>query len=241
MRLNIVSRSALIAVLFTAIPLSSATGVASKSESPSATQAARLTNLKTRGTAEIERRLASLTAARTTLNAGTRLTQADKNTLVAEVAGEITALTALSTKLGADTDLAVARTDVQSIVTDYRVYALILPKARLAAAADRFVLVEDQLTQLQAKLQAKTDAAKTAGKDTTVMEASISDMAAKIANSKTITDGFVAQLLALHPTDYNASHALLASYRESLVAARTDLKTARDDAKSIVAVLKAVK
>src|SRR5882762_7716058 len=100
MRLGTISRATLVAVLFTAIPLSSATGVASTvTPAPSANQATRLTNLKTRGTAEIDRRLTNLNAAITKLNGSTKLAQNDKNVLVTQVTDEVTALTTLRAKL----------------------------------------------------------------------------------------------------------------------------------------------
>jgi len=240
MRTKVITRSMLVAVLFTAIPLYSATGTATPTPALSgAAQATHLANLKTRGAAEIDRRLAALNTALTKLGASTKLGQSDKAALTAQVTAETTALTALKAKLAADTDLATARVDVQSIVTEYRVYVLMLPKARLVAATDHLVLVEGQLTDLQAKLKTKIDATTAAGKDTTAMTASLTDLSAKIAATKVISDGFVAKLLALQPTDYNADHTILETYRTSLVTARTDIKAARDDAVSIITALKA--
>src|SRR5690242_1308632 len=125
-------RRALGAVCIAALPLT----VTAVTPTPAAS-AQHLTNLQTRGAAEITRRLTSLQAALTKLAAATKLTDADKTTLTAQVNAEITSLTALKTKLAADPNLTTARTDVQSIVTDYRVYALMLPKARMTASADR--------------------------------------------------------------------------------------------------------
>jgi len=70
------------------------------------------------------------------------------------------------------------------------------------------------------------DATTAAGKDTTAMTASLTDLSAKIAATKVISDGFVAKLLALQPTDYNADHTILETYRTSLVTARTDASAA---------------
>jgi chromosome segregation ATPase len=229
-------RATLAAFLLAAMPVATVTAVTATT-----TTAQRLANLKTKGAAEIDRRIANLSAALEKLTAGTKLTAADKATLTKQIQDEVTGLTALKTKLAADTDLAMTRTDVQSIVTEYRVYALMLPKARMAASADRFTVVEDKLTALHDELQTKVDAAKTAGKDTTAMQASLDDMKAKIASAKTKSGSLVTQLLALQPTDYNANHTVLAGYRDSLKGAHTDLKTARDDAKSVIDALKSAK
>ncbi len=239
MKTRTLSRNLLAAALFAAIPLSAA--AISTGPALTAAQTKALTNLKTRGAAEIDRRVTNLTAANAKLASSAKLTPADKTALSGQVNDELTALTQLRAKLTADTDLATARTDVQSIVTDYRVYVLMLPKARLVAAVDRLIVTQGDLTSLSARLKTKIDAAKAAGKDTTAMQASLTDLDAKVAASKAITDGMVASLLAIKPADYNANHAALTTYRQSLGTAQSDLKGARADVASIVNTLQAGK
>lgn len=229
------------ALLFAAIPLSSVNAVASTPlvASPLTTaQATHLDNLKSHGTAEIDRRISNLNAALLKLNATTKLTAADKTALTNTINAEISGLNTLKAKLTADTDLATARTDVQSIVSDYRVYVLLLPKTRLVASADRFTAVENQLTQLSVKLQTKVDAAKTAGKDVTTMQVSLTDLKNKLADAQEKSTSVIAPLLALQPTDYNQNHAVLVNYRNSLMAAHDGVMAARDDAKSVIQALK---
>lgn len=241
-------RRALAAALFSAIPLSSVNAIsqppttATASPSPlSTTQATHLANLKSHGTTEIERRLSNLNAALTKVSATTKLTAADKTALTNQINSEISSLTALKTKLTADTDLVTARTDVQSIVNDYRVYVLLLPKTRMVASADRFTEVETQLTTLASKLQAKVDADKTAGQDVSTIQKTLDDLKAKVADAQEKSTSVIAPLLALQPTDYNQNHAVLVNYRNSLQAAHTDVMAARDDAKTVIQELKGAK
>jgi hypothetical protein len=233
-------KTAMAALLFAAMPLA-ANAVASTAPETTAAQTARLNNLKTKGTTEIDRRVSNLNAALEKITASTKLAAADKSTLTSQMQAEITGLTNLKTKLAADTDLTVARADVASIVTDYRVYVLMLPKARLVAATDRFAVAAGKLTALEAKLQAKVDAAKTAGKDTTAMQAKLTDMTTQLKAESSATAGLTAKLLALQPSDYNAQHTLLTGYRDTMKGAQTNLKTARDDAKSVIDLLKTAK
>jgi hypothetical protein len=93
---------------------------------------------------------------------------------------------------------------------------------------------------LQTKLQLKVDNAKTNGKGTADMEADLVVMAAKTASAKAATSGLVTKLLALQPTNYNADHAVLSTYWQSLASARADIKAARDAASSVLNALKAV-
>lgn len=248
MTARILQRTALAAALFAAIPLTSVDGVsqppttATASPSPLSTSAANhLANLKSHGTSEIERRISNLTAAATKLSASTHLTPADKTALTNQINSEIASLGTLKSKLTADTNLTTARADVQSIVSDYRVYVLLLPKTRMVASADRFSEVEDQLTTLAAKLQSKINSAKASGQDVTAMQKSLADLNAKVADAKAKSASVVAPLLALQPTDYNSNHTVLVNYRNSLQAAHTDVMAARDDAKTIIQNLKSAK
>jgi hypothetical protein len=235
MKLRTFPRTTLAAILFAAIPFTSVTAIADT------LSAQRLTNLQNRGATEINRRSTNLHDAMTKLEATTKLKAADKATLTTQLQTELDGLTALKAKLAADTDLAVARADVQSIVVGYRVYALMLPKARMTLAANRFALAEARLTELYVKLQAKVDALKADNDtsiDTAALQVTLDDMKEKIASSKTGVDEVVSKLLALQPTDYNADHAVLTTHRATLKSAQTDLKTARGDARSVIESLR---
>ncbi len=202
-------------------------------------QAQRLSTLKARGDAEITRRLTNLNSALSAVQFTTTLTSSDKSALVSQIQTEISGLSALKTKLDADTTLAEARTDVQSIVTDYRVYALMLPKARLAAAFDRLATVNAKLTTLETQLQTAIGSARSAGRDVTGMQASLSDMQAKITAITALSSDQVAELIALQPSDYNTDHTVLVGYRTTLATGQTDAKAAVADATSIIQSLSA--
>src|ERR1700683_2187458 len=168
------ARPAAAAVLLAAFPLATI-AVSTSSPTPSATatpaaEPTRLATLKPRGDAEINRRITNLTAALAKVQAVTALTASDKSTLVSQIQTEVSGLNALKSKLDADTTLAAARTDVQSIVADYRVYVLMLPKARLAAAFDSLAVVQTKLTALETQLQTAINNAKAAGKNVTAMQ-----------------------------------------------------------------------
>ena len=199
-----------------------------------ADQAAHLAILKTKGTAEINRRIISLQSSLTDLSATTKLSAADKATLTTQVQTEITGLQALATKLNADTTLAAAHTDVTSIFNDFRVYALMLPKVRLVAVADQFATVGANFNILANNLQTKLGIAKAQGKDTTAAEASLADLELKLDDAHSKYTGLADKVIALAPSDYNGNHTVLSSERDSLVLARADFKAARADVDTIV-------
>ena len=228
-------KSLSVAVLASAMTSGTVLAIVSPAPTAVATSAQKLAALQSKGTAEIDRRLSNLTAANAKLAASTKLTAADKTALTAQVQAEISGLTTLKAKLAAETVIASARVDVVSIVSDYRVYYLMLPKTRLVASADRFAVAEDKLTALHDKLKAKVPATDTASL------AKLTDMQNQTVAAATISNSVVPKLLALVPTDYNSNHAVLEQYRASLKTAQADLVAARDDAKAVVDTLKAAK
>ncbi|HET9689959.1 MAG TPA: hypothetical protein VFP61_02315, partial [Acidimicrobiales bacterium] len=62
---------------------------------------------------------------------------ADQATLLATLQGDVPELQALGQKIAADTDAATAKADYEAIFSQYRVFWLVLPSARLVSTADR--------------------------------------------------------------------------------------------------------
>ena len=202
------------------------------------TDSQRLATVKARGDAEISRRLTTLNALSTKISDTAKLTTADKTALENEVAKEISSLTALRTKLDAETVLADAFTDAKSIVIDYRVYALIVPKINLVRTADDQQVVESKLTDLATKLQARIQSAQTAGKNIASLQAQLDDLQAKVHAAQSISMNVEASVVVLQPTDYDNDHTILSGYRDQLKTAHSDNQAAVTDAKAIVSALK---
>jgi len=204
----------------------------------SATEKAKLQNIITKGDQEIARRLASLSKLTSKINAATKLTGADKATLTAEVNATISGLNTLKAKLDAETTVAAARADVQSIYTEYRVYALVAPKVGLIKVADDQQVAEQKLQALIQKFQTRLNAAKSKGKNVDALETVLSDMTQKVNASASISSTIQAKVIGLQPTDYNNDHAVLNGTSAQLKTAHTDNVAAYQDAKQIVAGLK---
>ncbi|MDQ1464733.1 MAG: hypothetical protein QOC73_1674, partial [Actinomycetota bacterium] len=186
----------------------------------------------------IAQRLTSLSKVIATVNGSSVISAADKATLLGTLNGDVAGLTALGTKIAADTTAQQAATDYKTIFTGYRVYALALPQAHFAMAADALTgTVVPKLTDAQTKLAALLAGAD-AGKNTPAVQAAMADLATQLAAIGTATNGLSATVLAYTPAQYDANHALLSSARQSLVTARADAKAARAD---IVTVTKALK
>lgn len=199
---------------------------------------ARLQKIISKGDQEINRRLTSLSKLASKINAATKLTDADKATLMAEVNATISGLNTLKAKLDAETTVAAARADVQSIYTEYRVYALVAPKVGLIKVADDQQVAEQKLQTLIQKFQTRLNAAKAKGKNVSALETVLNDMTQKVNASASVSSAVQAKVIGLQPTDYNNDHAILSGTSAQLKAAHADNVAAYNDAKQIVAGLK---
>ena len=161
--------------------------------------------------------------------------------LQATLSAQVSDLTTLKATIDADTVLATLKTDVQSIAKGYRIYMLVLPQGRIAAASDRVLTLVGQMQTLGAKLQARITA-DTSGNAAT-LQAAYSDMQAKIADASTQANAAVSETASLQPDNGVASveasnTAALKDARSKIEAATTDLKAARADIATIVAGVK---
>lgn len=221
-----------------ASPAASAAPTDSVASDSSAGGSAKLSAIQASAAAKTSARITSLNAAIPKVTANKALTDADRSAILGTLNADLAAMKSLAAKIAADTDAATARTDYESIFTGYRVYAVALPQAHFAAAADALTdTVIPRLTTAESKLAAAL-AGKDASKSTPELQAKLVDMTTQIAAAKAAADGTAAKALAVTPSDYNANHAVMAPIRASIVSAHAAAKLARADAKSILAALK---
>lgn len=200
-------------------------------------QGQHLSSIHSRGAKEITRRLTYLNNLLTQINNATHLTASDKAALTSEINNEIAGLTALQSTLAAQTSLPGAKANVQSMITDYRVFALIIPKVRMIIYADNQQNNETKLSTLSGKLETRIAAAKTSGTDVTSLQTKLDDMKSKISAAQTLSSGVETGVLGITPDQYNANKSILAPYHADLGTAHADNQVAYNDAKSIIEVL----
>src|SRR5579862_790448 len=199
------------------------------------TQQQHLANIKSRGDAEINRRLTTLNSLSGKISSDSRLSSTAKTTLTAQVTSEISNLTSLKAKLDAETTLDGASADAKSIISDYRVYALIVPKILLIRTADDQLVVESKLTALAGKLQSRISQAQSSGKDVSTLTSLLSDLNSKVSASQAISSSIEQKVINLQPSDYDSDHTVLSGDRAQLQTAHEDNAKALQDAKTIVA------
>ncbi len=203
-----------------------------------ATAANKLVKLQTLGDKLIDHRLASMNDFITRLTERKGLTAPEITAIKTAAQPTLDGLATLKSKIDADTDLATAKTDVLSIFSSYRVYAVLLPKLHLMVIANQEQSIVDSLTALTPNIQAAIDAKKAGGEDVTALTAALTDYTNQLAtaskdlasaNSQITT--MVASNVEASKTAFTSARDLLKTVRASLVAARGDLGTIRDDLK----------
>jgi len=189
--------------------------------------------------AAITVRLGDLNSRVTLVNQTPWLSAADKAALLSELNSEISGLGALATTIQAETSVTAFRTEAADILSQYRVYALVLPQVHLVRATDQVTkVILPDLQSAQSLLSQQIQLAGQQHKDTTATAAPMSDLATQITNLQAATNGLSAKLLALTPAQRNANPAVLIQPRQQLGNARVDAGRALLDIKAVEAVVK---
>lgn len=198
----------------------------------------RIANIQNKGNLEINRRLTTLGVLTGNINAATKLTASDKIVLSNEVSDTISGLSNLEVQLDGDTTLAGAHNNALSIYSEYRVYALVVPKVWLIKVADDQQATEAKLAALVPKLQSRITVDLNAGKNVVVLQAELNDMSSKITAAQAISSNIESTVINLQPADYNSNHTVLVGDFAQLQTAQKDILAAYQDAKNIVTSLK---
>lgn len=174
----------------------------------SAVEVIRLKNLelkKTNAYKEIDRRITSLNSLKERIVNTIKISTDTKNSLLSQVDQEITKLQSLKTTIAETTDLETLKTHKQSIVSSYRIYALLLPKITILAHADR--------------IQNLVDMMKTRTTDEIALQ--------KLEGASAKTQSAIKMVIDLSPDGYPENKISLQEARKLLEAARIEINSAR--------------
>ena len=197
-------------------------------------------HLQALGDCEINRRLVTITTLQDHVSNPNGLTDGDRSALQGLLAAGTTGLTALKSKIDGETDVTTLRADIGTIVTDYRIYLLMVPMTAEVISADSEAAAVGRLTTVAGKLQDRIDAASG---DVSQAQADLDNMTASLGQVSTSTLSDMTQaLLALTPAGYNAGTAgpVLKADHTTLQGFRTSLNAARADAVACRAALRAL-
>jgi hypothetical protein len=218
---------------------------ASTSVTAQARIASVITNVTARADQEITRRISALNTLSTRVNAMEKLSATEKTNLSANIQTELNAMTNLQTQIAADAsanNTTTLKTDVDSITSSYRIFALIIPQGDIEAAADRVLTTASIFTDLSTKFSTRISAAQTAGNNVTAATAALTDMNAKVSDANTQSQAAASEVSSLTPDNGNATimasnTATLKDAKTKIIASQQDLIAAGVDAQNIIKAL----
>lgn len=195
------------------------------------------------GNARIAERQAALTKLNSRVSESFtdgRITSAENSTLVGDISTNESGLTTLKGQLDSASDAKTARADVKLIYTQFRIYAVVLPRdyhelwldmlmhtdARLKGAEP---IMQDAINGAPSSVQAKANSLFT-------------DYQSQVSTAEAQTQAAQGMLPQLTPADYNASASAYAtqfgSYKTDIQTAHTATKQAISDLHQLIVLLK---
>lgn len=202
------------------------------------TKGATLNAIRTRAAAAVSLRVNALQAAITDVGPNRYATASDRATILTTLQSDLAGMNTLGPEIQADTTVATAESGYRSIFTQFRVFALALPQARLAASADDLTgTVVPRLSDARTRLQSLLAGADS-GKDTPAVQAAMADLSTRISGIGTATDGLTTAILGYTPAQWNAAPGILAPWKTKLVTARADTRSARSDVETVVEAIR---
>ncbi len=189
---------------------------------------------------EIDRRIESLQKLSARIKDMARVSDTLKTTIAANTDMQVKALAELKTKIESDQDLATLKTDVKSVTESYRIYALVVPQGRITAAADRIAHITIMMQSIGSKLQARIEAAATAGADVSTASAALQRFADKISLAQAKAQAAVTAVVDLQPDQ--GDKVKREANAKALKQAQADIKAAHqalaDGRKEVATILK---
>jgi hypothetical protein len=192
------------------------------------------------GDARIDERLAALNVLIGRVNAHPYLTASQKSALVSDANTNISGLNTLKSKLDAETSVSAARADVQSIYTQFRIFAVVLPRDYAEIWLDHEMNAHDALVGVEPTLQSLITDASNQGLNVTQEQQQYQDMGNKLADSATQDSNASALIPSLIPSNYPGTAQTFQQMRSDLKQGHSDILGAFEDAKNIVQELKSI-
>ncbi len=213
------------------------------SAAPSANAPCDLSCVISFGNARIAERVTALgtlnSKVSTALSKG-RITQDEATPLQNDVSTDTSGLQALQTKLDGESDTKAARQDVALIYSQFRVYAVVLPRDYRRLALDMMQTLDGKLTGAEASIEKRIDAAPASERPQ--LQATFDDYKAKLGEAEGQIDAANGQIAVLTPQNYNTARSTydtaFTDYKNDESTAHGDVKAAGADLHSIVQTLK---
>lgn len=185
-----------------------------------------LETLKKKGANLIKHRLDALNKLARKVTAS-KLTDAQKAQLLSDITANVNGLNELGVKIAAGNDVVAVRALVKSIITDFRIFAVAIPRVSGLMNVWLSLANIEQVTVSLAEAQIKIDALKVKGVDTSKMEALMIEIKTNFGIAKTKLEAAAATLTVIKPADYPSSSETFRRVRTLIREAQKQVTKAR--------------
>lgn len=198
-----------------------------------------LSGIKERALEAIDRRLETIARLQARIDASEHLTGAHHGRLTAELVRHQAGLEQLAREIEAAETLAELRAAVPEIVTEHRIYVLVVPKVGEVIASDAGVAFARRGEEVAARLAGWIERVEAAGFDVTEAEEALSAMEEHVASGLALAEPVADAVLPLEPADWpDPARAVIEQGKEDLNAAREEFRSARNAALRVVEILR---
>ena len=186
-----------------------------------------LLGLKKRGSSLIEERLSALSKNQIAITGSKTLTDAQKASLTTIINTNATGLQALQVKINAETDATSTKALVSSIYSEFRIFAIVIPKVRLEKRIYDLQNHSTKLVEAFTKVQVKINEAKEKGKDVSSWQKSLDEAKSLVTSDMSKLSSVFLKVDALKPLDYGTTSKAI------IELANTEIKSVVKDFNSI--------
>lgn len=219
------------------------TTLAASSPTVATCTATDVTCVITFGNLRIDERIAALTKLNDRANfqvAAGHITTAQASAIQADVTSNQNGLATLKSKLDAETTASAARQDVRTIYTQFRIFAVVLPRDYHEMLLDIMANVQAKMAGIEPKLQQAISSAP--ANEQQELNTLYSDFTAKVSAADSQITNANSLVSYFTPGNFNNNLSTYRtnwlSFRSDILAGRSDLRQAATDLHQMAQILK---
>lgn len=199
-------------------------------ETGSAVEQDRLSELQTDFIAECDRRIKILTETQALLD---KLTDSQRPGIEGLINKEITALNGMKVRVANAADLNAFASDRQALNEEYNAYLLALTQTNLLVFANDQTVLGDKINRVGGKFQERINEASSNGVSTAMAQTSLNSYQANKVTARDLTDAVVKVVPTIQPGEQSSNRAVLRTYYDQLNTAHNELTKAVGSAKTL--------
>jgi hypothetical protein len=179
----------------------------------------------------LSRRQATLSRLTASVEQSHALSTAVRQTLESQLAAETSGIDGLATAVPSE-PTATLRSTAATMVDQYRVYLVMVPKVRIAETAGRQQAAEQRATHLETVISTRIAAAQKAGHTVAQAQSAYQDLVSQVSKASSDTSA-AGSVLAVQPSGYPGNAGTISAARADLRSARSTVPAIREDLRTI--------